>query len=57
MLKVCTYIHTGSSYMLSQHIPSVALQQEVREVCGEETSDSYQEMVDTLQQKIDSASE
>lgn len=34
-----------------------ALQQEVSEVCGEESSDSYQEMVDSLQQKIDSASE
>ncbi len=34
-----------------------ALQKEVREVCGEETADSYQEMVGSLQQKIDSASE
>ena len=35
----------------------LALQQEIEEVCGEQASDSYQVMVDTLQQKIDSASE
>lgn len=35
----------------------IALQQEVKDTCGEESSDSYQEIMDTLQQKIDSASE
>lgn len=34
-----------------------ALEQEVREVCGEGTVDSYQEMEQSLQLKVDSASE
>ncbi len=33
------------------------LEQVVKEVCGEGTVDSYQEVEDSLQQKIDSASE
>ena len=35
----------------------VALQREVSEVCGEENTSNYQELVEALQTQIDSASE
>lgn len=34
-----------------------ALQQEVSEVCGEDNPSSYQELVESLQAQVDSASE
>ena len=36
---------------------AAALEREVKEVCGEESVDSYQEVEASLQQRIDAASE